>query len=138
MDEAADVLFGDEVREAVLERGLDFAHVFAQLRLYPVHAEMPEELRLVLGRHDLLAFEEAVLAQFPAAVLGELAHADVVLLGAGEVVKRRGELAVLDDAEVRLDAGGEDDGALGRPGADYVLDAGDLRERVDDRRAVVA
>ncbi len=136
--DAAHVLLRYESRQTMLERGLDLAGVLAQLRLDPVHPEVRVEVGLLTGGLYRVAVEEPVFAQFPAAVLRHLPHADVVVLGAGEIVERWGELALGHHADVGVNARRERRRSLGRTGADNVLDARQLRERLHDPRAVVA
>ena len=138
----------DEGRQPAVPRGLDLARVLAQLRRHLGQVEEPVHLGLggegpQLGRgpgRDLaLVVEagEALLRQAPAAVAGDPAEADVVLLAAGEVDEVRPGLARRHRHEVDLRPAGQPHGGLVWPGPDDGLDRGQSREAGDDGRRVV-
>src|SRR5262249_12657547 len=86
--------------------GVDLTGVLPQLRRDPPQSHAGVHLVLGLAGHALAALllEDAVLADGEATPLGQLANADVVVLGPREVLERGAEGARLDDAEVDLEA----------------------------------
>ncbi len=96
----------DKARDCLVLGGLDFDEILAQLGRDVLEAEGLEDFLLGCGRpmsspSSVLGFlflgrdEEAPLAELLALRNGALAHGDVVLLAAGEVVKRVGVLLSL-------------------------------------------
>ena len=88
--------------------------------------------RLVPGRALAGGRDEAPFAQAQAPVQGALAHLDVVVLRAREVVERERELLGRDDPEVGLESALEADARLGPAARRHLADAGHAREPGDD------
>ena len=122
-------------RQLALARGLELAHVLAQLGRDPRVAEpLVEPLLGAVGVHlaglDLL---DAVLGDRELAAHGFLAQGDVVLLRAREVLE---EVAVglgRHDAQVEAQALVGDDRRLRLALGDDLVDPGELREVLDQR-----
>ena len=74
----------------------------------------------------LFGFEEAVFVEAEAALDGALAQDDVVLLAASEIEQGVGVFGIADDAQIRLDAAGQNDRGLGFALGGDAHDAGDL------------
>ena len=89
VDVAVEVGEGDELREGVSGGGLEFAAVFAELGRNVVEVEGVVDGFFGFGGDDGVVFEagEGVLGEGEAALDGALAEGDVVVLGAGEVLK---------------------------------------------------
>ncbi len=128
----------DELREAAFARGLELAHVLAQLGRDPRVAEALVHALFGLVREDLagLGVLDAVLGDRELAADGLLAQRDVVLLRAGEVVEQVAVRLGWDDAEVEAEAVARDDGRLRVALGDDLVDPGQLREVVDERLGV--
>jgi len=124
LEVTADVVEGDERGERPLEGGFDLASVLAELGRHVVHPDGVEHLRLgpssdpdpariasvrrLLLRPSLPLpspfAEHPVLVDLEAAIDPEAAHADVVGLGAREVVERRAPGLGRDDPQVDVES----------------------------------
>src|SRR5213082_2911986 len=76
-----------EARQSTLAGQGDFPAGFAQLRRYPLEAELGVDLFLGLPGHAPRPLEQAVLVELVAVLLRDLAELDVVGLGAREVLQ---------------------------------------------------
>ncbi len=119
---AANVAGRDQGRQPALARGLDLALVLAQLGRDPGQAHRGVDLLLGGAGHALAGalVEHAVLADPQSSAGGDLAHAHVVILGAGEVLQGGAEGGGLDDAQIDLQAVLVTDRGLGRPLHDHL------------------
>ena len=128
----------DESREAALARGLELAHVLAELGRDPRVAEALVHGLLGLVREDLarLGVLDAVLGDRELPADGLLAQRHVVLLRAGEVVEQVAVRLGRDDAEVEAQAVARDHRRLRPALGDDLVDPRELREVVDQRDRV--
>ena len=104
----------DELRQLAAPRRLELAVVLAQLRRDRLVAEELVERVLVLGAEDLAGLDggDAVLGDREPAPHRLLAHRDVVLLRAGEVLEQVPVRLGRDDAQVEAEPVGGDDRRL--------------------------
>ena len=131
----------DEAREFAFFGGGEFAVVLAQFRRDVGEVELRVNFLLGLAGDKqfgvagfLLGFEEAVFVEAEAALDGALAQDDVVFLAAGEIEQGVGIFGIADDAQIRLDAAGQNDGGLGFALSGDAHDFGRFDERFDDLR----
>src|SRR5438477_113709 len=134
---AADVRELHEARQSTLAGQGDFPAGFAQLRRYPVEAELGVDLFLGLPGHAPRPLEQAVLVELVAVLLGDLAELDVVRFGAGEVLQRRAVRGGLDRAQVHLQPAAQLDRGSGVAFRDHVRHVAVGDEAVHDAGAVV-
>jgi hypothetical protein len=117
-----------------------FAVVFAQFGRDVSEVELLKNFLFSFARDEkfgiagfLLRLEEAVFVEAQTALNGTLAHDDVVFLAAGEIGESEGKFGITHDAEVSLNAAGDDDCGLGVTFCDDVDDAGLGDEEIEDR-----
>ena len=125
----------DELRQDALARGLELAHVLAQLGRDPGIAEPLVHGLLGLVREDLsgLGVLDAVLGDRELLADGLLAEGDVVRLGACEVLEQVAVRLGRDDAEVEPQALVGDNRRLRVPLRHDLLDPGELGEVLRQR-----
>ena len=142
VESAAQILRLDEIGQRVLFRRGEFAAILAQLRLDVIETERAVEIALLVdlrapaGGVGPSAFSigaEPVFVERPAAGERALAHDDVVLLRAGEVVQREGILGVLHHAQIGLDAALQPHARFRRAVRDHALDHLVLHEKLRHR-----
>ncbi len=136
MEDAPQVGELDESRKLAGFGGVDLAIALAELRRDPRQAERLEDLFLVLGAGgDGLVVDglEAPLAHAEPAAERAVAHGDVMLLGAREVMEREIELLGRNDAQVGLQAVLEAHAGLRLAMRGDFLDAGIGDEPIHDR-----
>src|SRR5579862_109937 len=111
---ATDVLHLDELRQLTRPRRLELAGVLPQLRGNRLVAEVLVDRVLVRGLEDLarLRVRDAVLGDRQTAPHRVLAHRDVVVLRAGEVLEEVAERLRRHDAEVEAETVARDDRRL--------------------------
>ena len=102
MQVAADVAQRHEMRQPAAPRGVHLALVFAQFRRHRGKAEAAVKLRLRPSGEQLLALEQPVFVELPAALDGKLAQRDVVRLGTREIHQRRAVARLRHHAQVHL------------------------------------
>jgi hypothetical protein len=146
---AADRARLEQVREVVLEGGLDLAAVRAEFGRNPGHADGRVHALLGLagdaladplarvGVVDVTDVEDAVLVHLQVALDGDVPDGDVVLLAAGEVLEGAAERRGGDDAEVDPDVARADAGLV-LAGLDQDVGLGPLGEGLDDGFGLVA
>ena len=143
VEDAADVARLDQRGQEFRRRQFDLAGVLAHLGRDELQAEFGVHVGFGLHRHRHVLGRQGVVVQAQAEFDRPLPQADVVLLTAGEVQDRDGELGVGDDAQVgahddRVVPQGQrgDDARLGRPVAGDLHDLRERDERGHDRRGV--
>ena len=137
VEDAAQVLQLDQIGQRAVGGGFELAVVLPQHGLDVVQPKRAVEAGLVFdgGRWgDVFAFHhaQAVLIQGPAAFQGALAHGDVVLLAAGEVVQGKREVGTRHRAQVALQAIGKMHAGLGVAVRDDMSDQRMADEGSDD------
>ena len=90
---ALQVSLGDEFRQLVLFRGFQFAAVFTQLRSDECQSQLFVDFFFGLAGHALVVFhaDQAILVQGIALAQCPLPQRDIMVFGAGEVLKRSAE-----------------------------------------------
>ena len=133
----------DELREPARRGRLQLSAPLAQLGQDPRHLERREQF-LLGGAGDARALaatlslaEDAVLADLEPAPLGELSDADVVLLGAGEVMDGGAPRLRRDHPQVHLEPGAQHQRAPRAPGHLHARGPGEGGE-VRDHQAFVS
>ncbi len=134
---ALDPRQGDELGERALGGGLDLALVLAQLGRDPRQAELVVDLLLGAAGDPLVPLEETIFVELPTAFHGPFTQADIVGLGAGEVVERGAIARPRHHPQIDLRAGAEDHGGARRSLRDDALHLLIGDEAVDDARAAL-
>ena len=143
VEDAAQILELDEVRQTTVLCGLDLAFVLAQFGVNEVEIQRAVELGFIVhGRDDgrigmIRHGGEGILIEGPAARQGTLADDDVVLLAAGKVHQREGEFLAGDSAEIALHAVRGVHAGFGGAFGDDAHDEGKLNKRFDDLLGVL-